>query len=234
MQYRRRFYIRTIINDIRNSGVKAWLLLIPVLVMAVIYGSIRIGENVVEGLLLREKFVSIHTMVDAIEWSVNVESPVAVEDLLGHSLASIARIDIEPFVYAAAFTVTDEGLLLLSERDDMTDFDPRHYTAFTDAIRDNTSGELTIGFTPEGMPYRDLLMYYKWMPTDLPYLIVIGVSKYSITTQVPVVMNMSLWLMVIVTFITMLFMWYIIIRQSMRVGKIRAAFTEFRAKGGMR
>ena len=217
----------SIIKDLKASGSKKWLLLLPFLLVAVIFASIRVGSNTTEALLLREKFVAVHNMVDAIEASVNVESDVPVEDLLAHSLASVGFIDELEFVYAAAFTEQDGELVLLSARDNATDFNPLDYEAFLEATGNNRVGELTIGFTPEGMEYRELLMYYKWMPTELPYLIVIGVSKYSVTTKVPVVMNMSLWLMVFSTFASGLWSVYVVLRQSVRVGKIMEVVTAY-------
>ena len=219
--------MHTIIKDIRASGKKKWLLLLPFIFIAVLVVTILISTHTMEELLLREKFVAVHNIVDAIAASVNVESDVPVEDLLAHSLASVAHIDELPFVYAAAFTQVDGELVLLSERDNATDFNPLDYEAFMQATSDNPVGELTIGFTPEGMDYRDLLMYYKWMPTELPYLITIGVSKYSVTTHVPMVMNMSLWLMMFITFIVTMWSIYIALRQSVRVDKIMSAFTAF-------
>ena len=224
--------MNTVIKDIRASGKKKWLLLLPFLFMIVLYVSIQIGENTMENLLLREKYVAIHNMVDAISASVDVESDVPVEGLLAHSLASVACIDELPYVYAAAFTEFNGDLVLLSERDNATNFDPLDYDAFMDATSNNPAGELTIGFTPDGLPYRELLMYYKWMPTELPYLIVIGVSTYSVTTKVPVVMNMSLWLMLFITFVTTAWMIYVVIRQSMRTAKIQKAYTAFINKEG--
>jgi len=216
--------MHTIIRDIKDSGKKKLLLFIPFLAVVIIYISVQFSGNITQNLLLREKFVAIHNMVDAIEASVNVESEADVETLLVHSLSSVAYIDGLPYVYAAAFTVQDDNLLLLSERDNATDFNPLEYADFINATSNNHVGELVIGFTPEGLPYRDLLMYYKWMPTELPYLIVIGVSKYSVTTQIPAVMNMNLWIMLFVTLTAMLWSCYIVIRQITRTDKIKTAY----------
>ena len=225
--------MNTVIKDLKASGRKKWLLLLPFLFVAIVFCAIRVGENVMENLLLREKFVAVHNMVDAIGASVSVESDVPVEELLAHSLASVAYNDELPFVYAAAFTEFNGDLLLLSARDNATDFNPLDYEAFVTATSDNTVGELTIGFTPEGMEYRELLLYYKWMPTELPYLIVIGVSEYSVTTKVPVVMNMSLWIMLFIMFVTTMWSIYVAIRQSMRTEKISEAYTAFvKRRGG--
>ena len=216
--------MHTIIRDIKDSGRKKLLLFIPLAAAILIYISIQFSGNVTQDLLLREKFVAIHNMVDAIEASVNVESSADVETLLVHSLSSVAYIDAQPYVYAAAFTLLDGELVLLSERDNATDFNPLDYDAFIQATQDNAVGELTIGFTPSGMEYRDLLMYYKWMPTELPYLIVIGVSRYSVTTQIPAVLSMNLWIMLFVTLAAMLWSFYIGIRQIMRTDKVKTAY----------
>ena len=111
-------------------------------------------------------------------------------------LKSIEYLDELPFTFAALYMPYNTRLHLASKRDNATNFDPREFEAFNEAVREQVSGELIIGFTPIGMKYRDMHLYFRWMPEyskpSERYLLVVAVSEYSITIKLSVWISYAL------------------------------------------
>ena len=56
-----------------------------------------------------------------------------------------------------------------------------------EAVSNQERGNLIIGYTPDEQSYRDVYIYFRWMPLYSPegeqYLVVMGVTEYSIVAK---------------------------------------------------
>ena len=96
-------------------------------------------------------------------------------------------LDAKPLTFAAAYLPHAGELTLLTERDYATNFDPRNFEVFMDAISQDDEGSMIIGFTPDGGEHRDMYLFFMWVPDYSEpterYLLVAAVSRFSITIK---------------------------------------------------
>jgi hypothetical protein len=109
-------------------------------------------------------------------------------------------------VYGSAYKIADGQLVLITERFyETSPFEPLEFPEFWDAIFTQESGSLIIGYTPEGQDYRDLHLYFRWMPLYFPaderYLVIAGVSKDSITSTLALWVSIGQWVSMAITFL---------------------------------
>jgi len=109
-------------------------------------------------------------------------------------------------VFAGAYKFSDGNLVLISERFyETSPFEPLDYPVFIETVLSHENGNLVIRYTPENQEYRDLHIYFKWMPSFLPpqeqYLVAAGVSKYSITKTVSLWVSVGQWVSTAITFV---------------------------------
>ena len=118
---------------------------------------------------------------------------------------SVEYLDNVYQVYAAAYKQVNGKLYLFTKRNFATSIlDPMSYPGFVEAIRSRNSGYYVIGYTPDNQTYRDMHLYFRWMPlyadADKRYLVVSGVSRYSVVTQIPIWVSIGQWVSMAVLF----------------------------------
>ena len=114
---------------------------------------------------------------------------------------AVEYLDNLPQIYAAAFKVVCDEHVLFTERfAESSPFKPFDYPDFEAAITSQVFDHIVINYTPEGQLNRDLHVYFRWMPlysgSGEQYLVVVGVSKYSIVSNAYIWLSAGMWILV--------------------------------------
>ena len=137
--------------------------------------------------LLDNKREEIHNELGMIAAAVNADPNDPWDSHKENILQFMKFLDAKPLTFAAAYLQDGSDLLLMTERDNATNFDPRNFTEFREKIKKQDVGEIVIGFTPTGGVYRDMYLSFVWVPdyseSHERYLLVAAVSKFSITIK---------------------------------------------------
>jgi len=223
--------MNTILADIRRSGNKKWLLMIPVVVLSFLFWFQSLSGRAIEQLLLQEKTHErrqhtefLHAMMETfIEKGINTEGR---GDILVEAVNYIESNFDSTFAQ-----VYDENLTPLNVLKPGIGGGQKHnpleYPVFVDAVQNNGAGDLVYWYETPQAGGRDVYMTYRWMPSDPShpeerYLVAIAISKYSITTHIPMVFDAVIWVMMFAVTLTLLFMCFVIVRQGMRVDKLKS------------
>ena len=206
------------------SGKTRWLYLLPLLFIALIFIYFRHADEEVTKALLEEKYVVIQESVEMLTASVDADARRERSGYGDNIRDAVEYLDNLDQIFAAAYKVTGDKLELITDRNFETSiFEPLDYPEFRKAIENDASGKLVIGYTPERQTYRDLHLYFRWMPTfegaEEHFLVVAGVSKYSVATSVPVWISSRVWAVCSLTFILNVFL----IAEIVQLGHVWAA-----------
>ena len=157
----------------------------PLLILAVLINSFFFPYRVQNAMLqekLVEKTEAINGLAVAIEANPNSN---------GESIIQFVEYYDRLFqVFGAAYKANGDDLptLITSREFETSIFEPLDYSIFKDAIYSNDDGTVIIRYKPENQSSRDLHLYFRWIPLNAPheerYLIVLGVSKHSIVTDI--------------------------------------------------
>jgi len=168
-----------------NNGSGKKLLLLPVafLVLNALFFSHATQE--IEKTLLKGKYLDAINFVDMLAAAVEATSDRDWRDHEKNIRDSVEFVDRLHQVYAGAYKRIDDELVLFTERYYETSvFEPLDYAPLMDAINSEDYGRIVIGYTPEEQGYRELHIYFRWMPLYSPtgerYLVVVGVSRLSV------------------------------------------------------
>ena len=147
------------------------------------------AQDEINDALLHGKMLEVEHIVDVLAAAVEADPYRPYNYHLSNVCGSIEALDKLPLVYAAGYINTGNGLVRITERDNATNFDPFNYPQFVAAIEEYSDvGRVVLGFKPDGAPYRDMRLYFRWIPQysepNSRYLIVTAVSEYSITIKV--------------------------------------------------
>ena len=160
----------------------------------------------IQDALLREKYVESMHSVDMLATAVEANKE---RTWLEHELnirESVGFLDTIYEVYAGAYKPDNNGgLELISQRTvHSSAFDPMVYDEFTKAIYETESGTMAAWFGVGTQYERLYYLYYKWMPLYSPpdqrYLVVAGVSVYSVESAIPIWVSAGQWVSTIITF----------------------------------
>jgi len=230
-----------LIKDIKESGKKKWLLLVPFLLIGCLVWFIGFSQNTTRQLLLQEKYISIQDTINTLAATVDDTTAKGPEEFGLHTIkAAVENYDRLPFVYGALFIVGEDGNFdpvsyRFAEDAHHLRFNAVDYPRFIELANTQDSGRITLRITDSDLGDHDMLVYFRWAPMSFEpqdrYLIVGGVSQYSVITGIPLVLNLGLWVGVFLILVVALLMFYVIIRQGTRVEKIRLAFFEFKNRG---
>jgi len=235
--------MNTIIKDIRDSGKKKWLLLIPfLLIIGLIYVTTW-AENTIEQLMFQEKCVEAQDMINTFCAMAEKTTDQMPESFWSDTLRiGIERFDELPFVYGALFTIQGDGLKLLSYRTIesegyVTPFDASAFPSFLELVATQKSGHIILPVDHTQLGLHEMYVYFKHVPApsknnEQDYVLVSGVSKYSVITEIPKILVISEWAMLIVLMLTIFFMFYVMIRQMTRTEKIKKTFIEYMQRKG--
>ena len=231
--------MKLLLQDIKESGRKKWLFLIPLFTLGFLLWFQSLSGSAIEMLLLQEKAHErrqqtefIHAMMDTfIEKDINTDQR---GDIL---IAAVAYIEAHfdstyAQVYDAQLNPLNDLHLGIGGGQK---HDPLDYPEFVEAILNNEAGDLVYWYETPQAGGRNVYMTFRWMPTDQDhperFLVAVGISKYSITTHIPMIFNAAIWIMIFAVTITTLLAFAVIITQTARAEKFKAAFYGTAKKG---
>ena len=189
-----------------NDRKRRYLLLIPVFFLIFNAYYFKSAAKAINNALLSEKYDEVVHFVDMLTVVIDANVSTGGRRYEIFIKDSTEYIDQIPQIYAGAYKLIDGELLLISERynDEETIFDPFMYPEFSDEVLIHDSGGAVVYFEPENEPSMEIHLYYKWMPTipDAPdlYLVIAGVSKYSVTAKIALWVSVGQWVSTIITF----------------------------------
>ena len=198
----------TFLNDKR----KVYLLLLPFVFLIANALYFRWVTSAISDALLTEKYQEVQTelglFATTMDAFVEVDSGWDVNRYTHIITDNIFMIDSKPMTFAAAYQYSDDALVNVSERHpsyEASPFDPLSYPGFCALIAEQDVGDFKVMFKPEGSDPREMLVHFRWIPTDGSldgrYLVVVGISKYSISTQIPQWVSVGQWVSMTITFI---------------------------------
>ena len=207
------------------SKVAKWkyLALFPILYLL---ASVSCFEHEIKNIhksVLHEKLIAITDAIDMLAAAVEANPDQALCDHESTIHDSVEYLDGLYQIYGAVYKYTADGkLTLITSRNFETSiFEATDYPKFIEAINAQDSGNIVIGYKPAKQDYRDLYIYFRWMPRYAPqeerFLVVVGVSKYSIVTKIPEQVSSGIRFFAYVTALLNLVMVAVIIRLSVIV-----------------
>jgi len=155
--------------------------------------------------LLKEKYIEVVNIVDMLSAAVEANPERHWSEHEQNIKDSIEYFDTLPQIFAAAYKVIDGELIIFTKRVyETSPLEPLERPEFIEAVFSNEQGSIVIGDTPENQQYRDVYLYYRWMPIysapNERYLIVTGVSYYSVSSAVPLWVSVGQWVSMGITF----------------------------------
>ena len=202
------------LTKILNDPKKKFIVFLALLFLIInSYWNLH-SARLINDTLLEEKYIETKNCIDMLCEAVDANTNRVAADHEDNITASIAFMDNLPLTFAAGYRLTDEGVIsLITERDYATNFDPLIYVEFIEAVSSNMSGDIILGFTPDGGEYRDMRIYYRWLPSyaaeNERYLAVMGVSKYSVIVTIPALFTIGQWISTVI--LTILFLVFVYI-----------------------
>jgi len=158
----------------------------------------------ITGALLNEKYIEIVNAIDMLDAVVMADPERQWLDYEANICDSIEFLDGLYQVYAGAYKYIDDQLVLITERFyETSPLEPLEYDEFNNTVKTQESGTLEIGYTPERQPYMEFKLYYKWMPQYSPkderFLVVAGVSLYSVVSNISIWVSVGQWVSAVIT-----------------------------------
>ena len=206
------------------SGRKKWLLLLPVILLICLIILIKISDNVIHQIMLQEKYVSVCDTVNTYGRAANVTNAKTIDAFELHTLReAVESLDRLPYIYGALYRIDEYGELerisgRYAENPAHAAFDVHNYAAFVKMANEKQNGHITLRVTDSPLGEHDALIYYRWAPVTLPaqdrYLIVGGVTQFSVVTAIPAVINLSLWAAAFATAGVVFYTLYVTLRKE--------------------
>jgi len=183
-----------------------YLMLLPILFLIFNAVFFRFLTNEIQNALLMEKYDEVVNHVNVLSAAADFEAENEWTIAEDNIRVAVEFIDRLYQVYAGAYKLCGNELELITERFYETSiFEPLDYAEFCDTVFTAETGYIVIGYTPEGQTYRELHLYFKWMPSNINseerYLVVAGISDYSVTVTISEWISISQWVSMGVTFI---------------------------------
>jgi len=166
-----------------------FLFLTPILLLVInaLYFSAVTKE--IDKALLEEKYDEIVLTIDMLSEAVEANPTRLWEEHEHNIVHSVEFLDKQFQIYAEVFKAVGDDLVSITQRYAETSlFEVFSYPMFCTAIASQESGKLSIGYTPQHQDYRELLLYFRWMPLysdpSQRFLVVAGVSHHSVTVSI--------------------------------------------------
>jgi len=127
--------------------------------------------------------LAINSVADLIEMQVREYNGDTTEALI---VFHVMRKDLEPMTYAEAFVLNGGELYSITDRTPSYPDSPLYPLGYPGFIKDIFSGadrgETAVRYEPTGAPPRTVYIGWRWV--DDKFLMAVGISKYTIATQV--------------------------------------------------
>jgi len=191
-------------NSILHDSRKKYLLLLPALILVLNYFYFQHATKKIKETILQEKFIETVNHVNMLAAAVDANESRFWLDHEQNILDSVEFIDSLPLTFAATYKPIDGEIALISTLDFETEFNPLEYEGFLETVNSKDNGKVDIGYTPEGGEYRVMHLYYHHMPMYAPpeqrYLVVAGVSIYSVVTSIPAWVSTGQLISMVITY----------------------------------
>ena len=192
--------------SIFNYPKRKYLALIPILFLLLNAFYFQYATEEIQKAMLKQKLLEVTDATNMLAAAVEGNEE---RFWLDHELNiknSAEFLDKLYQIYGAAYKQTDNGLELITDRSyETSPFEPLEYPEFVEAVTGSERGNLIINYAPENQDYRDLHIYFRWMPLYSPenerFLVIAGVSKYSIITKISTLVSVGQWVNTLITFL---------------------------------
>ena len=190
------------LTDVR----KKYLLLLPILFLLINSLFFKHATREISDTMLNEKFIEAVHAVEMLAAAVEANPYLDWQYHERIILDSTEYLDNISQVYAGVYRCMDGELVLLTSRfSDNGVPDLLNSLVFLETTANQDSGKIIVEYTHDNQSQRKLHFYFRWMPLYSPsgerYLVVAGVSEYSIVSQIPVWVSAGQWFSTIITFI---------------------------------
>jgi len=188
-----------------NGGRHKYLLLLPILFLVLNSLYYRYVIEEIKVALLNEKYIEIVNAVNMLEAAIEANPERQWLDHEANLRDSVEFLDKLYQIYAGAYKYVGNQLELVTERFyETSPLEPLDYIEFIETVTTHESGSLVIGYAPEQQPYMEFNLYFKWMPLYSPinerFLVVAGVTSYSIVSNISVWVSVGQWVSTAITF----------------------------------
>ena len=172
-----------------NSKLK-YLFLLPIVLMIAFSTFFHILMDEIGNALLHEKMIEKRLNIDLIDSQIDKFIEVD-DDWETYDYASILAYDMQtldklPLTFAALYDGDLNNISVRAQSYESTPFDPLVYKEFVQAVHENERGDLTVLFAPPDSEARDMLIYFRWVPSDVNLnnrlLTVVAISRYTVDT----------------------------------------------------
>jgi len=185
---------------------KRYLFLLPVVILLL---NVLVGQYAfrkTETTMLKEKLIEVTNSIDVLAAGIESDTERPWYEHEQRIIGSVEFLDGLYQVYGGAYKMAGGELTLITARTYETSaIEPMEYPEFAETVYCEKAGGYIIGYTPEKQTYRELHLYFRWIPiNNTPgeqFLVVGGVSKYSIVSQISIWVYIGQWLSIGVTFI---------------------------------
>ena len=213
------------------------VLLIVLLLITFIFAIINVvAMHKTELAVIEETSNGVDTDIDIvtkmIQFMVDTDENWEVYDYDSIVKSIVDELDGKYMIYAAAYRDLGDGLILISDRE-ASDvdyaFDPFAYDEFRYYIEENKSNmtvtEVELLWDPGNMPKTIMYTKFKWVPIgdnyDNPYLIIEGFSKYSVETNIPIILYFSIFGQLIIMGILVI----AILNKQLKINRVRSEYS---------
>ena len=190
----------------QKSQRARFLYLLPILFL--ILNSLYFAEvtREIAKVLLEEKYQEVVTAVDMLAMAVEAVHEPYWADYGQSTIRSVEFLDRQHQVYAEAFQVDGVRVTSITKRYyETSPFEPFKCPEFVSLIQQKDSGGLVVGYAPENQDYRELHLYFRWLPVCYDplerYLVVAGVSRHSVTVAIGDWVTLGQMVSMVVTFV---------------------------------
>ena len=175
-----------------NPAWVKYLFLLPLAIMITFTLFFSNMTKAYEKSLLDEKFEEKKLTVAAIANHTDAFIKLDddwVEEHEYYKQSLIFDMEVLDTAYMTYAVVFDENLRQVSEQHNYSGgFDPMIYPRFKNEVHENDIGDTIIHYKPVIGIERDVYVHYRWIPTGREFndkfLVVIAISKQTITTQI--------------------------------------------------
>jgi len=155
--------------------------------------------------LLNEKHIEIVNALEMLGAAVDANPNRQWLDHESYVRESVEFIDKKDQVYACLYKVIAGELVPISERFyETSPLEPTESNEFVDLVFTQENGDFIIGYEPDNQAHREMHLHFRWLPLYSPenerYLVVAGVSEYSVTTVISMWVSVGQWISLLVTF----------------------------------
>ena len=193
------------VGKMRIFEKRKYLLLLPLVFLVFNAFYYRLATHEIQSTLLQEKVVEITNEIDLLAEAVEANTDRPWYEHEANIIGFSEYMDNLYQVYAATYKASGGDFTIITRREfETSPFEPFDYPHFVEMIDTQESGSIAIRYAPEGQAERDLYIYFRWMPLYSPqndrYLVLGGVSTYSVVSEIPFWVSAGQWVSTAATF----------------------------------